>query len=1305
MNKQSNKQQENEADVASSSQEQVTNKNIKKRRSVWRYLWYGLLLVILLLIALLGLLFSGYGQRFLVHSVDKLLDDLSIEQVSGDLQSGLVLEKVNYQTDGVNVQLAETEVKLDFACLWQRTICIDLIALNQPIILLDSTKFSSTPKEKKTQPITRLQLPLAIKVKQIALQQGVFKLDNEQIKLKQFTSAVEIGRNSLLTLAPTLIDTLDITHYNAETTKERTSINKSAPIDWKIIKQRLQKPLLDKAIQITLPLDINIAEIKGENWRYQEYQNAQLVQNIEISALSLQAESNPQQIKLHHFNVVSSLGNINSSGWLNLTNRLATEFKLESEILPIEQEQQVILPKTTALLTLQGELLDKTNLTLNVDGIAALQLEAEAKLSDIATPFKAHLTVAKLHYPYSTAKKKDERLLVADNLDMTLSGNLLDYQLTSTGQIKGRDIPATKFTLYAQGTPSSLQLQPSVIEVLQGEVKLNGQLSWENGLSWQNEILLQNVSTKSYPRLKEWDALLSGAVRNSGEVSQEGWQVGIEEVDLQGKLNQQSLALKGGLKLSNQTLLTTNGLSLLYGSNKIVVTGKLGKDSAFDAEIAAPNLNGLVPHLQADLNGIVHLKGNVFSPTLQAELTSRRISFNELNVQNLFFKGDIKSDQDNIRGRVDFHLDRLSYGDIRLSQAKLWLTGTEKKHQLHLRSQGDPIDATLNLYGNFDRASQIWQGTVSQVNIGTPLKDFKADKNLQVTYQHNEQKVSVSAHCWRNASLPLCFPQDINVGKEGKIPFEIKQANLAELKTLLPEKTKLEGNVNANGMVEWFSDKPLKLDIGVTSSNIAFAQRLDYRTLRLNLNKLDIQTHIADNNLSLQGMLALKDNGRIQTDMNINGLNQARSLAGGLTVDNITLALIRPLLNKGDSADGVLQGELKFAGNLDRPLLNGELVLNELKTGIKALPFDISSGEIALMFNGNHSTLHGKINTAESQLNLQGETSWQSVDKWQTQLKAQADKFKLTLPTIAELTVSPDIEIQATPQLLTATGKVDIPWARIEVEELPESAIAVSSDEVIIRKRSNNNKLPVVNKAGMIINSDININIGDDVRLKAYGLQTNLQGKLNVRQEKNNLGLFGQVNVIDGRYEAFGQDLIIRKGQINFSGLASQPFLNIEAIRNPEAMENEDIVAGVKVTGIADSPELQVFSEPSMSQDNALAYLLTGRSLEGSGDSAAGSSVGAALIGLGLAKSSKLVGGIGETFGISDFNIGTQGVGSQSQVVVSGYVTPRLQVKYGVGLFESLAELTLRYRLLPKLYLQSVTGATQAIDLLYQFEH
>lgn len=165
--------------------------------------------------------------------------------------------------------------------------------------------------------------------------------------------------------------------------------------------------------------------------------------------------------------------------------------------------------------------------------------------------------------------------------------------------------------------------------------------------------------------------------------------------------------------------------------------------------------------------------------------------------------------------------------------------------------------------------------------------------------------------------------------------------------------------------------------------------------------------------------------------------------------------------------------------------------------------------------------------------------------------------------------------------------------------------------------------------------------------------------------------------------------------------MPDQPYVNIEAIRNPEATE-DDVTAGVRVTGLADEPKVEIFSDPAKSQQEALSYLLRGQGLGASGSDS--DALTSALVGLGVAQSGQVVGKIGETFGVSNLALDTAGVGDSQQVQVSGYVLPGLQVKYGVGIFDSLATLTLRYRLMPKLYLEAVSGIDQALDVLYQFE-
>ena len=78
---------------------------------------------------------------------------------------------------------------------------------------------------------------------------------------------------------------------------------------------------------------------------------------------------------------------------------------------------------------------------------------------------------------------------------------------------------------------------------------------------------------------------------------------------------------------------------------------------------------------------------------------------------------------------------------------------------------------------------------------------------------------------------------------------------------------------------------------------------------------------------------------------------------------------------------------------------------------------------------------------------------------------------------------------------LDLSGNVDIPWARIAIESLPDNAEPVSEDEVIlngprkVKKSSSIANLLRETKSGMQIQSDLKIKIGDDVHLDAYGLK------------------------------------------------------------------------------------------------------------------------------------------------------------------------------------------------------------------------
>lgn len=60
------------------------------------------------------------------------------------------------------------------------------------------------------------------------------------------------------------------------------------------------------------------------------------------------------------------------------------------------------------------------------------------------------------------------------------------------------------------------------------------------------------------------------------------------------------------------------------------------------------------------------------------------------------------------------------------------------------------------------------------------------------------------------------------------------------------------------------------------------------------------------------------------------------------------------------------------------------------------------------------------------------------------------------------------------------------------------------------------------------------IRLGNDVKLDAMGLKTDVSGGLNIRQEPEKpLAGNGQLVLTNGRFKAYGQNLIIKEGRIS----------------------------------------------------------------------------------------------------------------------------------------------------------------------------
>lgn len=1345
--------------VAQIENPETAESAVKPEKSRWCYR----ILLVLLILILSPMLFlaTGYGQRTTIELADKFLDQLSVGSVEGSLQDGLALRNTQYIMDGVDVEVGQANLHLGFGCLLYRKTCVQNVALSDVKVAVDTTKLPPSKEDEVREPFTELNFPIGIMVKNVQLDNIQVNVDDMEIGLAHLQTAISAeGRK--VTLLPSelkgvkllLALPLDEGAQQAVISAEKLAKNEveleeaqevvniivkdavdkagdrivkrfrqiqgkddkgelaSNKIDWEPIKAQLAKPLLSQAKPFKLPLDFSIEQLNIENVHIAQKARDEKgnviapIVLLDLYKANLQAESNDQEVLLKTLEVTSDRVNVSGLGKLQLNNNYPVDLNI---VLNKPKGADLQLPINGLELKLSGALYEKTLLNVKTTGDAKATLMGEVALADEKNPFNLSLKSDRVIYPF--APKKGEEPLKLEKIDIALNGDPFDYQLIASTNSKGMNLPEGKLALKGKGTITNFNLQDLTLNALGGKAQLVGIVDWTEGVEWDAKTSLNNVNTKALA--PEWAAVLNGGLNSKGYAGRgkEGadWAVDVSKINIKGNLLEKNLQLHGDLKSSAKTLLDVSNATLIYGENRIAMQGILGDKSNFLADIKAPNLQGLVPKLKAGINGNVKVLGKIAEPNLDLDLTANNVSYDELNLQHLTAKGKVTTEK-SIQGNIEVGVQKFAYGEIKVDNANLVANGGEANHTLKLTSKGNPVGANLQISGKFDRLQQVWQGQLSNVAIETTdFGSFKTNQPVSVKYAHKQINANISAHCWNNPKLNLCFPQAFNAGKEGKVPFEIKGFDLAAIKELLDKSSQLSGVLNAKGDAAWFKNKQPEVNVEVDSNALTFVQKMDGgKSFPITLKPLKVKANLADNNLKLKTDLKIENNGRLTTDLAMNDISGKRALSGSIHIDQITLKLIKPLLTGGETVDGNINARLTMDGTATTPLLNGALNVTNLRAKSVTMPFDVTGGNLAMNFYGATSTLSGRIQTTESELHLAGDADWRNLEAWKTHVSAQANRFRLNIPNIAKVEFSPNIEATATPKTLTLGGTIDIPWARIEVEELPETAVSVSGDEVIMEGvKANRPKVSLNvsknNSDSMAIKSDIKINIGNDVKINAYGLKADLRGNIAVRQGKQGLGLYGQVNA-RGRFASFGQDLIIRKGVISFAGLPSQPNLNIEAIRNPEAMEDASVTAGVKVIGLADSPEVKVFGEPSMSQNEALSYILTGRSLENSGDAGSSNSIAAMLLSMSLSKSSKTVGKIGSTFGLNDLSVTTAGIGDNTKVEASASLTPKFRVKYGVGIFAPLTELTLRYNLAPRLYLQLVSSVNQAVDLLYRFE-
>jgi autotransporter translocation and assembly factor TamB len=423
---------------------------------------------------------------------------------------------------------------------------------------------------------------------------------------------------------------------------------------------------------------------------------------------------------------------------------------------------------------------------------------------------------------------------------------------------------------------------------------------------------------------------------------------------------------------------------------------------------------------------------------------------------------------------------------------------------------------------------------------------------------------------------------------------------------------------------------------------------------------------------------------------------------GSIDVESFRLAVVQPFVPELAALEGTLNAHVHLSGDLRRPLLRGFVALADGALEPAAFPIRLDNVHLRAELQDRRVQLAGGFRSGDGTATLDGEAE-RIADEWTASLRLDGQRLELAYGTLAVLQASPRLRLDARPGHLSLAGRIDVPSATVSIQDVPASAVRPSPDAVVLRK-SVSDAPPAPPRApapALSTAIDLDLHLGDHVQIAGYGLSARLEGQLRLQQDGPNAPrAFGEVRIRDGRYRAYGQRLDVRRGRFLFAGPLDRPDLLVEAVRDVPAY---GVLAGLRVEGTPDALSSSLFSEPAMPEEDALAYLLLGRPLERGESPDRNAVLARAALSLGIARGGGRAADLAHRLGVENFQLETDGEGDQTQVVVSGQVTDRLSLGYGMGVFDAGNTLSARYRLARRLYLEAISGIDSSLDLFYSF--
>jgi translocation and assembly module TamB len=780
------------------------------------------------------------------------------------------------------------------------------------------------------------------------------------------------------------------------------------------------------------------------------------------------------------------------------------------------------------------------------------------------------------------------------------------------------------------------------------------------------------------------------------------------------------LPLTGGgvVQLAGSRILPSRA-NLSVAGNQVDLQGSFGASGdRLRFRIDAPELERLGFGLAGLIAADGDVTGSFAHPNVVLNYKADSVVFSSNRIGHAEGHAELR---DGANGALVFTTDarNLSAGGVDLTTLTARLSGTRANHTLEAAATGKlqdrPLDLTLAANGKLTEARDgtRWDGTVTRLqNRGTPALNLESP--LAVSAGPSRLTLGATRLTVEGAVLSLkSFAFD-----HGKIQStgSLTDISLARLQDLRREITGAPPAVKTDLVFDGDWDFALG---STASGHIQLKRRGGDVTVEIGrgLASLGITDMVAraefsgGNRLNATVHAQASRIGVIDADAHTTlvmrdgflSVNEEGALTGNVNANVPSLKTTGGLFGPSYLLDGHLALKLALGGTVAKPNLTGSLLGDGLSATMVDQGVQLKDGVVRIALSQNlvdfqQVEFHGASGTLRA-------TGRVRLDGAEPDLSASivADKLELFAAPDRNLSLSGSASVANAGAQggMAINGKFVVDHALFDMPE--QSAPKLGDDVVIVRPDGTvaGEKPPPVEGTNKPIGpfaprANIDISLGNSFRFRGMGADLGLTGTITAMSAPNlPLRAVGNVRVTQGStYTAFGRKLNIENGFFTFNGPVANPGINILAMRR-----NQQIEAGVQVTGTVQFPVAKLVSEPTVPDNEKLSWLLFGHGTDQGNNLGQQSTMTTALALLGSASGKR----IAQTFGLDEFSIGRSEVGlTDPQVVmVSKAINEWLVVGYEQGLQSASNAIKATVNLTRYWSVAAYGGTFDGVELLY----